>query len=225
MTKAIAQRASQRRVSLATPPSVSRGGSSVEVSLKLRTDRARQEQQVIDAVAAVADALKSSPATPSQGRIEVSADGGGRGGAPARYRCPLDAAVRYVDGQVDARALLASYLEKVNDDKGAQRLDLDGPAGEDGPAPDDGEAVATISANFSSVGGCAKAEAAANPKFRAVTVLVGWSGSGRAATVDVKEASLKGGALPGCLRRAFDSIQLPRFSGPTRTIEYPIRLK
>ena len=146
----------------------------------------------------------------------------------ARYRCPLDASQRYARGEVDSRALLASYVEHVNDDKGAQRMELsDAPgADESAGAPDDSEAINAITASFSAVGGCAKAEAAKNPKFHGVTVVVGWAPSGRAASIDVKEQALKSSALPGCLRSAFTSIALPRFSGgTTRTIEYPIRLK
>jgi len=41
----------------------------------------------------------------------------------------------------------------------------------------------------------------------------------------VKEPALKTDTLPGCLKRAFESMKLPRFEGATRTIEYPIRLK
>jgi hypothetical protein len=227
MNKAIAQKASARRVPLAGPPAVSRGASGVEVSLKLHPDRTRQEQQLLDALAATAEALRTSTATPSNGRILITAEAAGRGAAPARFRCPLEPASLYSQGRLDAKSLLASYVDKVVDDKNAQRMDLDsGPGGDEGgPAPDDNEAIAVIGGNFAALGACAKTEAARNPKFRGVTIVIGWAPSGRAATVDVKEPALKAGALPGCLRSAFDSIHLPRFSGGTRTIEYPIRLK
>jgi hypothetical protein len=229
MTKAIAQKAAQRRVSLAGPPSVSRGsssGSGVEVSLKLHADRSRQEQQILDAIAATSEALRSNAATPSQGRIEIAADTGARGSGPSRYRCAIESASLFSQGKLDSKTMLASYVEKVNDDKSAQRMDLDsGPGGDDGPAPDDNEAIEVIGQNFSSLGACAKAEAASNPKFRGVTIVIAWSGSGRAEKVDVKEPALKSGALPGCLRRAFEMIRLPKFGGGTRQIEYPIRLK
>ena len=226
LTKAIAAETSRRRVSLARPPAVSRGTGSVEVSLKVKADRSRQEQQVLDAVYAAGIALASSPATPTQGRIEIEADTGSRGIPASKFRCPLDPAIRYGKGALDGKAMLTSYLERVNEDKNAQRMDLDsGGDGNGAPAPDDGEAIAAISASFSSVGACAKAEAGANPKFRGVTVIVGWTGSGRASSVDVKEAALKSGPLVGCLKRAFENIALPRFSGDKRTIEYPIKLK
>ena len=99
------------------------------------------------------------------------------------------------------------------------------PGGDEGPAPDDNEAIAVISSSFPALAVCAKAEAASNPRFRGVTLLIGWSGAGRATSVEVKEAALKGGRMHACLRGAFDAIRLPRFGGPTRTIEYPIRLK
>jgi hypothetical protein len=227
MTKAIAQKAGVRRVPLAGPPAVSRGAGGVEVSLKLHADRSRQEQQLLDALAATGEALRSSTATPSSGRILVTAEGAGRGSAPAQFRCPLEPASLYSQGKLDGKSLLSSYVEKVVDDKSAQRMDLDsGPGGDEGgPAPDDNEAISVIGSSFSSLGACAKTEAARNPKFRGVTIVIGWAPSGRAASVDVKEPALKTGPLPGCLRSAFESIHLPRFSGGTRTIEFPIRLK
>ncbi len=228
MTRAITRQASGRRVPLAKPPGVARSASGVDVTLAMKADRARNDQHVLDALAAVAEALATSSATPSQGRLEVDIEAESRSVGPARYRCPLDAAQRYARGEIDSKALLASYVEQVDDDKGAQRMVLADAPGvdESAPAPDDSEAINAITASFASVGGCAKAEAAANPRFHGVTVVVGWAAIGRATTVDVKEAALKSGALPGCLRGAFSSIALPRFSGgTTRTIEYPIKLK
>jgi len=226
MTKAIAAKASARRVPLASPPSVTRAGNSVEVSLKLHADRSRQEQQLLDALAATAEALRTSTATPSSGRIEVATEAAGRGTPATRYRCPLEAASLYSQGRLDAKSFLSSYVEKVSDDKNAQRLDMDGtPGGDEAAAPNDDEAIAVIGSSFSTLGACAKTEASSNAKFKGVTIVIGWASSGRAATVDVKEPALKSGALPGCLKRAFESMKLPRFEGATRTIEYPIRLK
>jgi hypothetical protein len=227
MMRAIAQAAGQRRVPLAAAPAVTRGGAEVDVALKIRRDRNRQEQHVLDALFATGRALGTSPATPKQGRIEIAEDGAERGGAPARFRCALEPAVLFGEGRIDGRSLLNSYVERVNTDKGAQRMELAATPGADeaGDGPNDDEAIAVISANFSSLAACAKSEAARSPRFRGVTVLVGWSGAGRAASVDVKEPGAKGGALPACLKRAFDTIRLPRFDGPTRTIEYPIKLR
>ena len=228
MTRAVAQRASGRRLPIAKPPSVARGAGSVDVTLAMKGDRSRNDQHVLDGLAAIADALATSPATPAQGRLEIDIEAESRSVGAARYRCPLDAAQRFSRREIDSKALLASYVERVNDDKGAQRMDLsDAPSADDAaPAPDDSEALNAITASFSSVGGCAKAEAAANRKFRGVTVVVGWAGNGHAASIDVKEPALRSGALPGCLRSAFANIALPRFSGGrTRTIEYPIKLK
>ena len=228
MTKAISGEASRRRVTLGHPPAVTRNGGGVDVALKMKVDRARQEQQVLDALFATGAALAASTVTPSQGRIEIEVDNGSRGSGLTHYRCPLAPAMRYSKGELDSKAMLGSYLEKVLEDKNAQRMDLDSGPGEadsDGPVADDSEAINAISSSFGSVGACAKAEAASNPRFRGVTVLVGWSGSGRAASIDVKEAALKAGPLVGCLRRAFENIGLPHFRGATRTIEYPIKLK
>jgi hypothetical protein len=227
MTRAIALKASQRHVPLVGPPSVAREGGRVDVGLKLRHDRVRQEQHMLDALAATAAALGSSPATPKEGRIEIAEEGAERGGSPARFRCALDPARLYGEGRLDAKSLLSSYVERVSTDKGAQRMELDATPGADeaGPEPNDDEAIAVISSNFSSLAPCAKAEAAQNPRFRGVTLLVGWSGAGRATSVEVKEPALKGGPLQGCFRRAFETIRLPRFAGPARTIEYPIKLK
>ena len=82
-----------------------------------------------------------------------------------------------------------------------------------------------LGASFAAIGGCAKAEAARTPSFRGVTLVIGWSGDGRAESVTAKEASLKAGPLVPCVKRALETIRFPRFAGPTRTIEYPIRLK
>ncbi len=227
LMKAIAQHASQLRVPVEGPAAITRAGNAVDIALKLRADRNRQEQQLLDALRAIGQSLRASPATPKEGKITLSADGAGRGAAPVRFRCPIGPAQLFADGSLDGKSLLGSYLEKVNDDKNAQRMDMDSDGANDSPAgePNDDEAIAVLAASFSSLGGCARTEAARSSAFRGVTITFGWTPNGRAEHVDVKEPALKSTPLPGCLRKAFDGIRLPRFSGATRTIEYPIRLK
>src|SRR5262249_33693572 len=98
VTKAIARRAAERRVSLPAPPSVKRGSSSVDVLVKVRGDRARTQQQAIDAFAACAAGLRDNPRTPAQAALEVDVDTGMRDG-PRRFRAPANPVGLYVDGR------------------------------------------------------------------------------------------------------------------------------
>src|SRR5207244_6291212 len=101
-----------------------------------------------------------------------------------------------------------------------------GPGNNDeGPAPDDNEALAVINSNFSSIGGCARTEAARNGKFRGVTMTFTWTPSGRADNVQAKETNLRGGPLQQCLAGARSPTRLPRFSGAPRTLASPIRVQ
>jgi hypothetical protein len=232
MVKAIAQKAQMKRVSLAGPPSVRRGGGNVDVMLKVHGDRNRAEQQVVDAMWAAAAGLKTSPATPAQSALEVDLDVPMKGTTSKKFRAPGNQVVLFVDGKIDQGTLWSNYVEKVREGKDAgQNLSFSdteakgGAMADDGPAPDDNEALEVINSNFSSIGGCAKTEASRNGKFRGVTVTFTWQPSGRADNVQPKESNLKGGPLAQCLAGAFSSIRLPRFSGAPRTIEYPIRVK
>lgn len=230
LTKAIAQRAAQQRVPLVGAPEVTRGPGRVDIGLGLRPDRVRAEQQRLDALRAIGQALRANPATPKDGRIELRTEASGRGARPTRYRCPIEPAELYADGRLDGRNLLGSYVEQVNEDKDAQRMDFDdGPgSGDDaGPAgaPNDDEALAVLAAHFDALGGCARAQAQRSASFRGVTIVLAWAANGRVEKVDVKEPQLRGTPLPACLRQALAPLRLPRFSGGTRTIEYPIRLK
>jgi hypothetical protein len=232
MVKAISQKASTRRVSLAGPPSVHRSGGEVDVSLKVHGDRSRAQQQVLDAMWAAAAALKTSPATPSQSQLEVDLDVPMKGSTTKKFRAPGNQVGLYVDGRLDQGTLWGNYVEQVREGKDAgQRMSFNdaethgGGGGDDGPAPDDNEAIAVLADNFSSIGGCAKTEASRNGKFRGVTLTFTWTPSGRAENVSTKEPALKSGPLQQCLAGALSSIRLPRFGGAPRTIEYPIRLK
>ena len=231
VTKAIARRAQEKRVQLAGVPSVHRAGDAVDVLLKVHGDRARVQPQVTDALAACALGLKDNPASPSTGQLEVDLETNQRGAELRKFRAPAQPVGLFVAGQLSSKDLWASYVEEVKKEKNATRLGFDdeggggGEGGGEGPAPDDAEAVAVLSANFSSVGGCARTEAARSSSFRGVTVAFTWQPSGSATDVHPKEAQLRGGALAKCLDGAVRALKLPRFSGPPRTIEYPIRVR
>jgi hypothetical protein len=229
--KAIAKRASERRVALAGPPSVKRGGNEVDVVLKVKGDRNRVQQQVIDALSAAALGLRDNPKTPAQAQLEVTVDTGQRGEAPRKFRSPGNPVGLYVDRKLDGGSLWGSYVEEVKKQPGAQRMGFDdaeasgrAPVGEAGE-PDDNEVIALLSANFATLGGCAKTEAARNASFRGVTVTFRWAPSGAAEAVQPKEPQLRTGALATCLKNAVQALRLPRFSGGPRAIEYPIRVK
>ena len=230
VTKAIARHAAERRVSLAAPPSVKRGSSSVDVLVKVRGDRARTQQQAIDAFAACAAGLRDNPRSPSQAELEVDVDTGMRDG-PRKFRAPGNPVGLYLDRQMSGGDLWASYVAEVK--KGQQQLSFDdaeasghAPAGDSmAPDPDDNEAVSVLSSNFAPLAACARAEAARNRAFRGVVVTFQWTGAGRAEKIDVKEAALKGTPLRSCLATAIGGIRLPRHNAASRTIEYPIRLK
>jgi len=230
VTKAIARHAAERRVSLAAPPSVKRGSSSVDVLVKVRGDRARTQQQAIDAFAACAAGLRDNPRSPSQAELEVDVDTGMRDG-PRKFRAPGNPVGLYLDRQMSGGDLWASYVAEVK--KGQQQLSFDdaeasghAPAGDSmAPDPDDNEAVSVLSSNFAPLAACARAEAARNRAFRGVVVTFQWTGAGRAEKIDVKEAALKGTPLRSCLATAIGGIRLPRHNAAPRTIEYPIRLK
>ena len=229
--KAISRHASERRVSLEGAPSVTRAGASVTVSLKVRGDRSRVQQNVIDALAAAAAGLRDNPKTPADSQIEVAVDANVRGQPPRKFRCPGPPVGLYLDRQLDGGALFASYVAEQKKQPGAQTMSFadDGASGGGGDdvaeAPDDNAAIAMISANFGPIGSCAKAEAGRNRSFKGVTVVLKWNPSGAVEGVTPKESGLKNAPIAGCLRSAFSSIRLPRFSGAARTIEYPIRMK
>ena len=233
MVKAIARNAQAKRVPLSAAPSVHRAGGEVDVTMKVRGDRNRAEQQVTDAFSAAAIALKSSPATPPQSQLEVDLDVPMRGSTTRKFRAPGNQVALYVGGQIDRGTLWSNYIEKVREGKDAgQRMSFDDnearggavQGGGDEP-PDDNEALAVINSSFGAIGSCARAEAARNHKFRGVTLEITWTPSGQAQNVHPKEPALRGGPLQQCMAGAFSSIRLPRFSGGPRTIDYPIRLK
>jgi hypothetical protein len=232
MVRAISQKAQSRRVALAGPPSVRRSGGEVDVNLKVHGDRNRAQQQVVDAMWAAASALKSSPATPASSQLEIDLDVPMKGTTSKKFRAPGNQVALFVDGRLDQGTLWSNYVEQVREGKDAgQKMSFSdsdthgGGGSDDGPAPDDNEALAVLGDNFAAIGGCARAEAARNGKFRGVTLAFTWTPMGHAENVQPKEPALKSGPLQQCLAGAMSSIRLPRFSGAPRTIEYPIRVK
>jgi hypothetical protein len=233
VTKAIARRASERRVSLAGPPSVKRGGNQVDVTLKVKGDRNRVQQQVIDALSAAAVGLRDNPKTPATVELEVSVDTNQRGVPERKFRSPGNPVGLYIDGRLGGGDLWSNYVEEVKKQAGAVRMGFDdaeasgkAPIGDpDAPDPDDNEVIAILSSNFAQLGGCARTEAARASSFRGVTVTFRWLPTGKAENVGPKEAALKSSPITRCLQTAMEGIRLPRFNGSARTIEYPIRVK
>jgi hypothetical protein len=230
VTKAIARRAAERRVSLAAPPSVKRGSSSVDVLVKVRGDRARTQQQAIDAFAACAAGLRDNPRTPAQAALEVDVDTGMRDG-PRRFRAPANPVGLYVDGRMSGGDLWASYVAEVK--KGQQQMSFDdaeasgrAPAGDaDAPDPDDNEVVALLSSNFQPIGVCARTEAVQNRSFRGIVVVFRWTPDGHAVDVHAKERALQHSRVETCLAGVIGGLRLPRHNAAPRTIEYPIRVQ
>lgn len=227
VTKAIARRAAERRVRLSGPPQVSRSGGSVGVRLRVHGDRARVQQQALDAFSAAALGLRDNPRTPADGRVEVAVEAGRD---TRQFRAPAAPLGLYVDRRLDGGALWTSYVEEVRAQAGATRLGFDdaearGGALDEAGEPNDDEVVALLAQSFGPIAACARAEAARAPSFRGVTLSFRWLPEGRADGVQPKEPALRGGALASCLKRVVESLRLPRFSGGARTIEYPIRLK
>lgn len=230
MLAAVAHQASLRRVQLVGPPAVARAGGSVRVGVRARGDRNRTQLQVLDALQAEMAALRTSPATPSDVRLEVALDVPLRKLETHRYRAPGAAVAQLLDGKLDAGALWSSYVEEVRED--AQRIgfdDRDARGGGDSasapPPPDDNEALAMLNARFADIAGCAKSEAARNPHFAGTIIGLRWLPSGQATGIAPREPALRAGALQKCLAAAIGAIRLPRFSGEPREIDYPIRLQ
>ena len=207
-----------------------RTGGAVDVLLKVRGDRARTQQEALDAFAACAAGLRDNPKSPSQAALEVDVDTGMRDGA-RRFRAPGNPVGLYVDGQMSGGDLWASYVAEVK--KGQQQMSFDdaeasgrAPVGDSmAPDPDDNEVVQLLSSNFAPLAACARTEAARNHAFRGVVVTFQWTGAGRAEHIDVKEAALKNTPLKSCLATAIGGIRLPRHNAAPRSIEYPIRVK
>ncbi len=228
--KAIARHAAERRVALAAPPSVKKGASSVDVLVHVRGDRARTQQQAIDAFAACAAGLRDNPKSPPQAALEVDVDTGMRDGA-RRFRAPGNPVGLYLDGQMSGGNLWASYVAEVK--KGQQQLSFDdaeasghAPVGDaSAPDPDDNEVVATLSSNFQPMAVCARAEAAHNRAFRGVVLQFRWTPDGHAVDVHAKEPALQHTRLEACLAGVIGSLRLPRHNAAPRAIEYPIRVK
>jgi hypothetical protein len=230
VTRAIARRAAEKRVSLKSIPHVSRSPSEVEVVLHVKGDRVRVQQQVTDALAAAAMGLRDNPKTPSQSRFEVELDTGMRGEGPRKFRSPGNPVALYLDRKLDGGALWSSYVEEVKKQPGAARMTFDdaevkGGGGSGDPEPDDNEVIALMAQNFPALGACAKAEAARSSGFRGVTISFKWLPSGQAQDIAPKEAALKNAPIAGCIRQAMSLIRFPRFSGGPRQIDYPIRVK
>src|SRR5205807_1681356 len=137
---------------------------------KVRGDRVRAQQQVLDAFAAAAGGLRESPVTPSVTHLEVALEVAGKGTQTRRFRVLGQPVGMYLDGSLQSGALWSSYVEEVRQDKDAQRMEFGddethGGGGDSGPAPDSADAVAVLGQNFAAIGACARAEAERNPKF------------------------------------------------------------
>src|SRR5262249_18443263 len=160
--------------------------------VKVRGDRARTQQQAIDAFAACGAGLRDNPRTPAQAAIEVDVDTGVRDGL-RRFRAPGNPVGLYVDGRMSGGHLWASYIAEVK--KGQQQLSFDdaeasgrAPVGDsDAPDPDDNEVVALLSSNFQPIGVCARNEAVQNHTFRGIVVVFRWTPDGHAVDVHAKE--------------------------------------
>jgi hypothetical protein len=195
--------------------------------LKVKGDRSRVQDQVLQALGAGMQGLRDNPKTPAQAQLEVAVDTGVRGEALRRFRSPGNPVGLWLDGRLQAGALLSSYVEELKKQPGAARMTFDdsGGTGDEGAEPNDDEVIALLAQNFSSLGACAKAEIGRSSGFKGVTVQFKWTGAGKAEGVTTKEPALRNGPLAGCLKQAVEALRLPRFSGGARAIEYPIRVK
>jgi hypothetical protein len=228
--KAIQRRANERRVSLGQPPKVLRSGGSVEVSLMVKGDRARVQQQAMEALGAAEAGLRDNPKTPPQTALDIAVETDQRGAAPRRFRSQGSSVGLWLDGKLSGGDLWANYVEEVKKQPGAQRMGFDDAEARGGDLggggePDDNEALAVVGENFAQLAACAKAEAVRTPGFRGVTVTFKWTPSGQAEGVEPKEPALKSKPIAGCLRQALSMVRLPRFSGGPRVIEYPIKMR
>jgi hypothetical protein len=226
--KAIAKRASARRVSLQGAAKITHTPAQVDVIMNIKGDRNRLQQQTIDALAAAVEGMRENPKTPSTTQIDVVVD---TNQGTRRFRAPGNPVGLYVDKQLDGSSLWSSYVAEQKKQPGAQSMSFDdGEASGKTPTsgggePDDNEVISLLAANFAQIGGCAKAEIGRNKSFHGVTVQFKWNPAGKAEGVTTKEANFKGGPLAKCLKDAVEALKLPRFSGGARDIEYPIRLK
>ena len=227
VARAIAQAAQRRRVSLAGPPSVSRGGNEAAVTMRIHSDRNRVQQHVLDALAAAETSLRANPATPARQEIEVVTEG--TLPSPRRFRAQGSGVASWLDGQMSANQLWSTYVIEAKKQKGAQTMSFDDAeaAGRETASSDsnDADAINTLSANFAPLGSCARAEASRNKHFAGTTLIVRWMPSGEAQDAHPKESALRGGELEHCLAQAVRSIRLPAYKGSAHTIEFPIRIK
>jgi hypothetical protein len=225
VARAIAQAAQKRRVSLAGPPSVSRGGAEAAVTMRIHSDRNRVQQHVLDALAAAESSLRANPATPARQEIEVVTEG--TMPSPRRFRAQGSGVASWLDGQMSANQLWSTYVIEAKKQKGAQTMSFDDAeaAGRETASPDsnDADAINTLSANFAPLGACARAEAGRNKHFAGTTLVVRWMPSGEAQVVNLKGSA--SGELQSCLAQALRIIRLPAYKGSAHTIEFPIRIK
>jgi hypothetical protein len=227
--KAIARHANERRVSLGMPPKVLRSGGRVEVELKVRGDRARVQQQAMDALGAAEAGLRDNPKTPADTALDVSVETDVRGQPPRRFRSTGNSVGLWLDGRLKGGELWANYVEEVKKQPGAVRMGFDDAEAKGGDLgggePDDNEALAVVGEHFAQLAACAKAEAQRTPGFHGVTVAFRWLPSGQAADVAPKEPALRSKPIANCIKDALSMVRLPRFSGEPRTIEYPIKMR
>jgi hypothetical protein len=232
VTARIERDARARRLSLAAVPAVRRRADVVEVALQLRVDRVRWQQQLVDALRVAGVALKQNPSTPLESWIDVDLEPELRGMKPRHFRSAGSSVALFIDERIDQRTLLASYVMEVQQGRDAPRqvrFDESEAAGVGGggdtASSEENAAIAVLASNFPLLATCTRSELSRNSQFRGVTVSFDWLPVGRADRITPKEPALKNGGLARCLEQTIGGLIFPRFVGPTRTIEYPIRVE
>ena len=233
VTKAIARHAAEKRVALAGPPSVKRGSSRSTCWCKVRGDRARTQQQAIDAFAAGAAGLRDNPKTPAQ-----RAARGRRRHRHARRRAPLSRARqsgRPVPRRPDVGRRFVGQLRRRGEEGAAADVRSTTPKRaataarpiRARPIPTTTRWCSCCRRTSRRSAACARAEAAQNHALpRRRRHLPAGTGrrprrkrrrQGSGAAADSRSKPVWPAAIGG--------LRLPRHNAAPRTIEYPIRVK
>ncbi|HEY3359989.1 MAG TPA: hypothetical protein VGQ83_42450 [Polyangia bacterium] len=229
VAKAIQRHAGRFRVALAGPPRVSRQGGEADAVVRIKADRNRLQTQVIDAMAATAQAFRDNQATPATTHIEVHAEVPMKGVKVRRFRCLGQPVLALLDKQIDAAMLWNTYVRETTPQAGVQTVSFDdddggGRRGGGGEA-NDADAIAVLTQSFAALRDCARAEASKNPRFGGVTMSFRWLPSGGTDNLTLKDGAGRAGPLKGCLGAALGSMRFPKFDGTPRQIDFPIRVK
>lgn len=225
MTRKVARRVKLRRVPLAGAPRVTRSRSAVQVALALRSDRVRYRGHVLGALIGAAEALRSSPLTPSRRELSVAAAIRFRRLEKRRFSCtgePLDLHLR---GRLGRKELWNSFV--VEHKKGGKRLSFsDAEAAGRGGGTDRGpdRTREILTASFDRLAPCLQAEARRNRRFRGVTLRFAVSGQGTAISIGFKERRL-GRRVKRCLTSALRGIRFQRHGGAPRRVEFPMYIQ